>query len=169
VKYSVFTQTPSGRFELATLVRNAKNFFSIELEVLEVSAASVPDTSDLVRLRVSKPNVFRPSIFRVARRPVSQADLTLAELAEQRGRAAGMSELAKRCPHLWEIESESTQNTQAEQDTQDPVNADLALYGLCAILASVALGPVLPTDGSTLFGVRGAIERLDKGQPRLRR
>ena len=40
--------------------------------------------------------------------------------------------------------------------------ARLTLAGICA---SVALGPVLPPDGSTLFGVRGAIERRDKALP----
>jgi hypothetical protein len=33
---------------------------------------------------------------------------------------------------------------------------------LSALLASVALGPVLPEDESTLYGVRGAMERAEK-------
>ena len=38
---------------------------------------------------------------------------------------------------------------------------DPALLNLCAILASVALGPVLTPDESALFGVRGAMERVE--------
>ena len=35
-------------------------------------------------------------------------------------------------------------------------------YRFRIALASVALGPVLPADGSTLYGVRGAMERAEK-------
>ena len=71
--------------------------------------------------------------------------------AEARGRAAGMAALAERCGQVWTIESVG------ESDAIDATYLTLA-----AICASVALGPVLPPDGSTLFGVRGAIERRDK-------
>jgi hypothetical protein len=60
-----------------------------------------------------------------------------------------MATLAARCPTVWLI------------DECEP-RSQAALLNLCAILASVALGPVLPDDDSTLFGVRGAMERVAK-------
>src|SRR5216683_3152752 len=41
-------------------------------------------------------------------------------------------------------------------------SSEAAYLTLAAVCASVALGPVLPPDHSTLFGVRGALERRDK-------
>jgi hypothetical protein len=60
-----------------------------------------------------------------------------------------MASLAERCPTIWDVE---------------PVGEDseLARLNLCGILAAVALGPVLPDDGSTLYGVRGAMERVER-------
>ena len=60
-----------------------------------------------------------------------------------------MSTLATRCAHLWELEPVS----------DAPPAATL---NLCALLASIALGPVLPPDIATLFGVRGAMERVER-------
>lgn len=96
----------------------------------------------------------RPALrgeFRITSRGTVKDDIMNARDAEARGRAGGMAMLAEKCGQIWTI---------------DPVGAemtsDAAVLTLAAICASVALGPVLPSDGSTLFGVRGAIERRDK-------
>jgi hypothetical protein len=60
-----------------------------------------------------------------------------------------MSDLAARCPAVWTISAEGEVTGTAELQ-------------LSALLASVALGPVLPEDESTLYGVRGAMERAEK-------
>ena len=83
-------------------------------------------------------------------RQVQKEDLSNARDAEARGRAGGMGALAERCQSVWEVRDVAG----AEADPA-------ALLTLCAICASVALGPILPTDHATLFGVRGAIERRD--------
>jgi len=87
--------------------------------------------------------------FSVHCRPSTEHDRADARDAEERGRAAGMATLAARCATIWDVE---------------PVGEDseLARLNLCGILASVALGPVLPDDGSTLYGVRGAMERVGR-------
>jgi hypothetical protein len=41
-------------------------------------------------------------------------------------------------------------------------DSELARLNLCGILAAIALGPVLPDDGATLYGVRGAMERVER-------
>jgi hypothetical protein len=53
-----------------------------------------------------------------------------------------------RLPTVWLIDAE-------------PPESPAATLNLCALLASTALGPVLPEDASTLFGVRGAMQRLE--------
>ena len=60
-----------------------------------------------------------------------------------------MAQLAARCRALWVVTAESEISGSAELQ-------------LSALLASVALGPVLPEDESTLYGVRGAMERAEK-------
>jgi hypothetical protein len=60
-----------------------------------------------------------------------------------------MSQLAERCPSIWELEP---------ADGTPPV-AELVV---AALLASVALGPILPQDGAGLFGVRTAMERVER-------
>jgi len=62
-----------------------------------------------------------------------------------------MSVLAERCPAVWEI-------TDAEAEPR-------AALTLAGVLAAVGLGPVLPPDESALFGVRGALERLERSSP----
>jgi hypothetical protein len=84
---------------------------------------------------------------------VTPDDLEEAKRAEARGQAAGMSALAERCAYVLEIGP--VEGNVAEQPPED--SAALALAG---VTASVVLGPILPPDHSTLFGVRGAMERL---------
>jgi len=131
----VFAQTAEPRVDLAALVRNATRHFGLDLEVL-----GAHDTSACVRLAGSS--------FSLRARAATAPDLARARRAELAGRAAGMSDLAARCATVWEIEPEAGAT-------------EHALHQLCAIAASAALGPVLPPDDSTLYGVRGAMQRAD--------
>jgi len=141
--YVVFSQDPKGLPEIERLASHATRFFGATLETLQVGDGWVR-----VRLASSRSPPFDTSLT-IRVRSVTREDLNDAKDAEARGRAAGMSTLAERCPMLLEIEpSEGAEATQA---------ACLTITGICA---SVALGPVLPPDHSTLFGVRGAMERL---------
>jgi hypothetical protein len=89
--------------------------------------------------------------FRITARDTSKDDIMNARDAEARGRAAGMAALAEKCSQLWTIEAGGSE-----------VPSEAAYLTLAAVCASVALGPVMPPDAATLFGVRGAIERRDK-------
>jgi hypothetical protein len=81
-------------------------------------------------------------------RAATAEDQAAARRAEERGRSAGMSALAERCRFVWVISPLS----------EAP---EAAVLNLCAVLASAALGPVLPPDESALFGVRGGMERVE--------
>lgn len=136
----MFAQAETDAIPVARLEQAARRFFQAELVLLEQSGASV-----LVEL-------IQPGLrgtFRLRSAPVTEDDLARARAAEQAGRAAGMAALAARCRFLWRVEPQ-------------PGAGERALLGLLALLASVALGPVLPPDATTLFGVRGALERAQK-------
>lgn len=137
--FLVFAQTAELRVDLAGLVRNATRHFGLDLEVLGEHG-----TTAYVRLAGSS--------FTLRARGAVPADVTRARRAEVAGRAAGMSDLAARCITVWEIEPEASAT-------------ERALHQLCAVAASAALGPVLPPDDSTLYGVRGAMQRADALTP----
>lgn len=139
----IFAQTP---LDLARIVSAGTTLFGIEVEVLAAP------TSDEARLRVSQPGLYS-GVFELHARPALESDRADADHAEQAGRAAGMAGLARRCATVWEI---------TNAGPGEPTLEDLAVLGLCSVLTSVALGPVLPSDRSTLLGVRSSQERLKK-------
>jgi hypothetical protein len=73
-------------------------------------------------------------------------DLAMAERADRAG--SGLALLARRCPMIWRIASESS--------------GDRLALRLAAILASVLLGPILDVRVPELLGVKSARARLDR-------
>lgn len=143
----VFSQRAELSLDLAELLRATRRYFDATLEIQ--SRADQEDSGELVQVLLRNEKHDYEGVFTIRSRRTAAADLHDARLAEQRGRAAGMSQLAERCPTIWEVRALGTE-------------AELASLNLCGILASVALGPVLPDDCTTLYGVRGAMERVDR-------
>jgi hypothetical protein len=141
--YLVFSQEPKGLPDAERLAGHAARFFGTQLE-------RVGGGPDWLHVRVSSAKPVFQTELALRARSVTRDDLEEARGAEARGRAAGMSALAERCPYVLEL---GPIDGHAAQDA-----GLLALAGVCA---SVVLGPILPPDRSTLFGVRGAMERLD--------
>lgn len=144
----VFTQRTELSIDLPALLRATRLYFEATLEVQAQSPGSA-GRGDRVELALHSQRFGYSGSFVVRARPVTEHDLADAELAERLGRAAGMASLARRCPTLWDVEAQGADDA-------------CARLNLCAILASVALGPVLPDDGATLYGVRGAMERVER-------
>jgi hypothetical protein len=142
--FCVFSQLAGAAPPYEQLAAHAARFFATTLERISEGEESVQ-----LAVRGERPQFAQ--VFTIRVRGTSADDRASAATAEARGRAHGMSELAARCPSLWELEPTPPLGPKY----------DLATLTLCAICASVALGPVLPPDHSTLFGVRGAIERRD--------
>lgn len=140
----VFAQRSELSLDLPELLRATRRYFDSTLDVLSQS-----EHGERVKVRLVSEKHGYAGNFEIAARAISPADLDDARVAEERGRAAGMSSLAERCHSLWEIHVLSE-------------DAELASLNLCGILASVALGPVLPDDGATLYGVRGSMERVER-------
>jgi hypothetical protein len=65
--------------------------------------------------------------------------------------SAGMDALVAKAQRIWQISNEVTSG--------DDCHAPLTV---AAILASVFLAPIVPPEGSTIFGVKGARERLER-------
>lgn len=146
----VFSQQPDLVAALPQLLAHARRFFAAELEVLSASPPNraSPERAS-VTLRLSCARYHGEGTFVVTARPNQAADRAAAEVAEQRGKAGGMAGLAARCVAVWEVTTEGEVSGTAELQ-------------LSALLASVGLGPVMPLDQSTLYGVRGAMERAEK-------
>jgi hypothetical protein len=138
--YVVFSQSSDLCWPLVALLGNARRFFDLSVDVLEERDAT---------LRVAVDRAGTHAHYRLTIEPSTPELQARARSAEIAGRAAGMATLAARCPTVWRIEPEAAA-------------PDALTLKLAGLLASVALGPVLPPDDSTLFGVRGANERAQK-------
>lgn len=145
--YRVFSQSGPGLPSPAELVARATRLFSIELEVLSAAPAQAVTTPSALSVRICPRPSAAHETLRVEARPARSEDWDAAQRAELCSAAAGMAALARRCSSVWQVH--------AEFDTP-------GLLGLCALLANLGLGPVLPPDESTLYGVRGALERLER-------
>jgi hypothetical protein len=149
--YRIFSQTPDAAIDPAAIVRTATRFFEAEIEVLslrDLRREEPPAEGSELVLRLESARRKLSGNFRVQTRLATAADYDAAREAEIRGSAGGMGLLAARCPTIWQV-------------TPEGESSPGAILNLCALLAAVALGPTLPPDGSTLYGVRGAMERLE--------
>ncbi len=154
--FRVFTQSEQGRLDPASLVQNATRHFDLNLEVLGLGPGRSENMTWLealeTSLRVTSARGTFSGSFCVKRRPANEADWAAADRAEIRAQAPGMAALARRCGFVWEVLGSAGSGSPEETPAQ---------FGLCAILASVGLGPVLSPDEASLFGVRGAMAYLE--------
>lgn len=142
----VFAQRAEPTIDLPELFRATRSYFDATIEILSQVMAT-NGAGDRVEVELRSAHYGYSGRFFVSARRTSEHDLADARLAEEHGRAAGMAALAQRCATVWDVEPSAE-------------DSELARLNLCGILASVALGPVLPDDVSTLYGVRGAMERV---------
>jgi hypothetical protein len=151
MEFLVFAQTPEPRVPLVTLLQNAQRYFGASVEVLSETRLepNLPQSSSRVLVEVESSKLGGETRFELTARYATAADLAAAREAEAIGRAGGMAALAERCPCVWEVTPAANARGPAK-------------YEFCAILASTALGPVMPRDASALFGVRGALERSSR-------
>lgn len=143
----IFAQAESTRVDLVKILGNARQFFEAEVEVLDERLEDREQAR--VGLRLASKKHGYAGTFVLVSRPANESDRLEAVAAEARGRATNMSLLAAKCAFVWEVRPE-------------PDTPEAATLNLCGVLASVALGPVMPADRSTLYGVRGSMERLEK-------
>ncbi len=147
--FSVFSQRPDVRVPLADLLKSARTHFRSSVNVISEQGVDEggQTAATTLRLFIENERLGVAEEFTIRTRARTSDDLSRAEAAEDAGRAAGMSSLAARCASVWELSADGS---------------EAGTLLLCAMLASVALGPVMPADTSTLYGVRGAMERADR-------
>jgi len=153
MSHVVFAQQSRPDIDVARIAENARRHFGAEIERAPGPEAQAEGPAgggrDRARLRLVDPKRAANGTFLLRARLARPEDWAAARSAEARGHAAGMADLAARCPALIEVEPE-------------PGASEVATWVLCAALAIAGLGPVMPADGSTLFGVRGALARADR-------
>lgn len=138
--------------DVARLRSHASRFFGASFDVVGEPVVRGTGKNQVRELRLAfrSPEGTDAGFTLVSRR-VENADVVAAREAESRGAVPGMGALAERCARVWEL--------------REPADAPASnVYLLCALLASVALGPVLPPDHSTLLGVRGARDRATEAE-----
>lgn len=139
VSYLVFAQSAERAVPVSRLGVQARAHFGGAL-----TEHAPSNESDGVLLMYSSHG--RRADFVVTVRPVSEDDIAAAREAErQSARGVGLADLAARCNVAWIVEP------RAEVE-------DWIVLEFCALLASVALGPVLTVDPPALLGVRSARE-----------
>ena len=131
-----FVQQSLPRLELERLVAQASRYFSAELEVV-----SRDDSGCQAQLRLKTLSI--DARFELRARLATAADRARLAPAELANQSSGMAGLGERCASVWEV-----------TPAPDTSLADCFQFG--ALLASIALGPWLPPDGSGLYGVRSA-------------
>ncbi|MDC3954330.1 hypothetical protein [Polyangium jinanense] len=151
--YTLLAPDPSARVDIAVWAHKARTFFGVALELLQPKAypngeAPAADAAVVLVQRKGRSAATRVLVVTV---PVEEAPE--ARVSAEAGAAAiggaGMDVLVQRGRRVWQVSSEVAAG--------DDPDAPLAL---AAILASILLAPIVPPGGGTIFGVKGARERL---------
>jgi hypothetical protein len=146
--YLQFVQQLEPRLELERLASQASRYFDANLR-------PVGDASRSDQAKVSMTTALGSSVFTLHARRADPHDYQRLPRAELANDSHGMAALGQRCGCVWEVVPEPG------------VSASACLH-FGALLASIALGPLLPPDDSGLFGVRSArllSRRLETSEP----
>ncbi len=153
--WSIFAPEAVARVSSLVWSLQAATYFQWGLAVVQEQARLDKELSDMASLDVDVHSLRTPTeVTRVhlVTLPVALAQDALARAHEgvvSLG-GAGMDVLLARANRIWQV-----QNTVSRDgDPRAPVVVS-------AVLASVFLGPVLPPDTVTLYGIRGLRRRLD--------
>jgi len=149
VAYLVFSQSVDTVLPIDRLTTQARAHFDA------VVSAARPGSSGASCLSYVSRGAHGE--FEVSIRQLSADDVAAAQVVERSRPTGGLADLASRCKTVW---------------TVDALEApEWLVFEFSALLASIALGPILTPDGSSLLGVRGARERANRlrGGPALMR
>jgi hypothetical protein len=131
--WNLLSPDPSAQLDVARVASQARTFFGVELAI----EARDGDWNAHIAGRV----------IPIVTAPIEDAPLVLAA-ADEAVRAiggAGMDALVARARRVWQVRA---------IDGVEPLVVS-------AVLASALLAPIVPPEGGSIFGVRGARERLE--------
>lgn len=157
--YTLFSPDPAARIDIALLAHKARTFFATAFEMDPVKAypdGKTPET-DVVHIDIhplGKRDVV-PTRVLVVTWPLER-DPQIRQVGDAAAHAiggAGMDVLVARAKRIWQISKDVTRG----EDKNAPLR-------VAAIFASVLLGPIVPPEGNTIYGVKGARERLERAE-----
>ncbi len=145
--FMVFSQTPHAMIDADVWERKTATFFAMRfgLVVPKTYGDELP-TSDAALVVIAN-REGQGDLRMIYGRPAEPRDLVRAQEAERQGAVGGgLVELGKRCPGVWLVEANGTDDSSA--------------LAIAAIIAMVHLGPIVPPSGAELYGVRTARMKL---------
>jgi hypothetical protein len=152
--YTLLAPDPSSRIDIAAWGHKARTFFGAAVELCQPKAYpnGAWPTADAVEVEIRRKKTTPLTKLLVITVPAEDAPEAIAA-GEAGARAiggAGMDVLVGRAKRVWQVSSDV------------PEGGDLAApLALAALLASVLLSPIVPPGGGTIYGVKGARERLE--------
>jgi hypothetical protein len=155
--YTLFSPDPLARVDIALLANKARTFFATALEIDPVKAYPEGKTpeADVVYIDIhplGKRDVVSTRVL-VVTWPL-QWNPQIRHVGDAAAMAiggAGMDALVARAKRIWQVSNQIERG----EDRHAPLR-------VAAILASVLLGPIVPPEGNTIYGVKGARERLER-------
>ena len=156
--YTLFSPDASSRIDIATLAQKARTFFATTLEIDPVKAYPNGETphTDAVFIDImplGKRAVAKATRVFVVTWPL-EIDPQFRAIGDAAANAiggAGMDVLVARAKRIWQVSKDVTHG----EDRNAPLR-------IAAIFASVLLAPIVPPEGDTIYGVKGARERLER-------
>ncbi|MFO0762995.1 MAG: hypothetical protein U0359_41550 [Byssovorax sp.] len=151
--YALLSPEPEARIDAARWQHQAQTFFQASLSLVtekRYPAGTLP-LADAAIVDIGHRSLPSSTQVTIVTMPLDRAPAVL-RAAEQGVVAiggAGFDALLRRARRLWQVEVPAG----ASIDAAAPL-------AVAAILASLLLAPVLPPGGGTIFGVKGARERL---------
>jgi hypothetical protein len=152
--WTLLSPEPEARVDPARWAHQALTFFKARLAVVgekRYPSGTLP-LADRVALDVGRRDEEATTRVRVVTVPVDRAPEAMrAGAAGARAiGGAGFDALVPRTRRVWQVQAA----LEGEGDARAPVL-------VAAVLASLFLSPVVPPEGGTIFGVKGARQRLE--------
>lgn len=155
--WSLLSPDPDGRMDAVRWAHQAERFFRARLTLLpdkRYPSGTLP-LVDAAWVQVSLSEAARGSRVVVVTLPLERApevrraaDLGVAAIG-----GAGMDALVARARRLFQVRAAPAGDSAEEADPRAPL-------AVAAVIASLLLAPIVPPGGGTIFGVKGARERL---------
>jgi hypothetical protein len=149
--FSLLSPEPDARVDAARWAHQADKFFEARLELAvekRYPAGTLP-LADRVVVDVAERGAAASTRVSVVTVPVDRAPeaLAAARAGAQAIGGAGFDAILPRTRRVWQVE------------VAPGVDARAPLL-VAAVIASLLLAPIVPPEGGTIFGVKGARERL---------
>lgn len=151
--WTLLSPEPDARIDAARWAHQAETFFRASLSVVQEKrypSGTLP-LADVVEVDLRERGAETPTRVHVVTVPADRSPEAIAA-GTAGARAiggAGFDALVPRTRRVWQV-----------RERLDALGDPRAPLAVAAVLASIFLAPVVPPEGGTIFGVKGARERL---------